>query len=142
MCSAGAMEWVNHFPFPWSQTKSNSAAIVIVVVAPGGCSEQLSSELSCYFKGEGGLTDRQTDRQPFPFQGKMRKSRHRLTLVQAGKPGCSSPGGVGVVGSEQGDGRQSTLGAGPRTALQDWTRPGPRTMTMWCRGKPAGSSLM
>ena len=34
------------------EPKSNSAGIVILVVSPGACSEQLSSELSCYFQGE------------------------------------------------------------------------------------------
>lgn len=36
VCSAGAMEWVNHFPFPWSQTKSNSAAVVTIAVSRVG----------------------------------------------------------------------------------------------------------
>ena len=89
------------------EPKSNSAGIVILVVSPGACSEQLSSELSCYFQGEGGLTDRQTDRQPFPSQGKMQKSRHRL--VQAGSRGAAALG----VGASRAMGVRACVGLDP-----------------------------
>lgn len=109
------MEWVNHFPFPWSQTKSNSAAVVIIAVSRW-VFRATNLELSGYFKGEGSLTDRQIDSQPFHPRGRCKNQDIRL--VQAGKPGAAALGG-GAGGSEQGMGRR-TRGAGPRTALQGW----------------------